>query len=153
MMIAALRQFHGRRAAARGRRGFTLIEALATIAVLAIVIPVLVGGFILAGDIAGLTQQNSDATLLAQSIMDQMIANGDWQNGGSSTEQIGPNFYTWSASSDAWDNEADVQQFTITVEWQHKSTHRQIALTTVVYQSGTTVQGTSGPGLLGGGLP
>jgi len=138
---------------ARHPRGFTLIEALAAIAVLVIVIPVLLQGFNIATDIAGLTRQTSSATLLAQSKLDELVATDGWQGGmAGGSEKIGPDDFTWDYSVDPWSGETNVNLLTVHVEWFHRGTNRSIAISTVVYipldNSQTT--GTSG---LSGGMP
>ena len=131
------------------RRAFTLIEALAAIAVTVIVIPVLLQGFNIAGNVASYTRQMADATLLGQSVMDELVSSGDWQNNASPGEQkIGPTVYDVEVSVEQWDNEVNVQQLTVTVHWSHRGLAHAVALTTVVYVPDTSTQGTTS--LLGG---
>ncbi|HEY4328155.1 MAG TPA: type II secretion system protein [Phycisphaerae bacterium] len=136
-----------------GRRGFTLIEAMAAITVIVIVIPVLLEGFNLAGAIARASRQRTDATALAQSTLEELIATQQWQVGTASGQEIMGNIpYNWEASLDPWDNEPNVQTLTVTVTWETPGRHNQVALTSLVYQSQSTIQTTATPG--GGlGLP
>ena len=138
-----------------GRRGFTLIEALAAITVVIIVIPVLLEGFNLAGAIAISSRQTSDATALAQSQLEELIATQQWQAGAASGEEIIGNIpYNWVASTDVWDNEPNVQQLTVTVSWQPcRGKRSEIALTSLVYQSQSTIQTTATPAVGRGSLP
>ena len=135
------------------RRGFTLIEALAAIAVMMVVIPVVLEGFILANDIAMNARQMADATALAQGQMERIIATGDWQNGSSNGEETVQNVrYQWDALLSDFGAEQNVQTLTLTVRWERRTTERSVQLTTIVYIPGSTVS-TTGTPLLGGGLP
>ncbi len=140
-----------------GRRGFTLIEALAAIGVLVIVIPVLLQGFTIAGSIAMDARQTAEATALAQSTMDELIATQNWMFGSASGEDtfIPPTHYSWFSTLDNYETEVNVQTLTITVQWMRLGRQRQVQLATVVYIPGSTVQSTSnsllGATPLGGG--
>ena len=134
--------------------GFTLIEALAAIGVLVIVIPVLLQGFTLAGGIAQAARQTADATALAQSKLDEIIATNDWQYGTSSGEAlIGPTRYQWVTALDQYEAEVNVQTLTITVSWVRRTTLNTVVLTTVVYLPQSTITSSTPGNLLGGGLP
>ena len=125
-------------------RGFTLIEALCAIAVIAIVIPVILQGFNIAANIAGLTRQTADATMLAQSTMDELISNDTWQtSSGPGSQMIGPTVYDVEVLVDQWDGEANVSQLTVKVHWGHRGP-REVSLTTIVYIPDSTIQGTTG---------
>jgi len=134
--------------------GFTLIEALAAIGVLMILIPVILQGFTLAGVVALNTRQTAEATALAQSKLDEIIATGDWQYGSTSgQEEIGPTIYQWTTALDTYETEVNVQTLTITVSWIRRTMSNSVVLTTIVYtpQNPTTQTGANGG--LGGGLP
>lgn len=135
--------------------GFTLVEALAAIAVMVILLPVLMRGFGLAGNIASLTRQKAEATALAQSELDELIATQDWQFGTpSGNATFGPDEFQWTTALGNYQDETgaamNVQTLTITVHWNHRGVDNQIVLETLVYIPGSTVQSTTG---LGGGLP
>ena len=122
--------------------GFTLIEALAAIGVLMILIPVILQGFTLAGVVALTTRQTAEATALAQSKLDEIIATGDWQYGSTSGDvDIGPTRYQWVTELDQYETEVNVQTLTVTVNWVRRATLNKVALTTVVYtpQTPTTI--------------
>lgn len=140
----------------QGARGFTLIEALAAIAVMAIIIPVLLKGFSIAGSIAEATRQTAEATALAQSTMDELVATQDWQLGSNSGDQmIGPTDYQWDAVVDNYESEVNVQTLTVTVQWLNRGGQKEIKLVSLVYIPGSTIQSDSmlNTTSLGGGLP
>jgi len=130
---------------------------LAAIAVLMIVIPVLLQGFVIAGAIASKARQTADAMSLAQSSLDERIATQDWVDSTpSGDEQIGPYLYHWEPKLDAWDADSPqtVQQLTMTVSWSDRTLPREISLTTVVYQPGSAQQSTTSTPALGlGAMP
>jgi type II secretory pathway pseudopilin PulG len=135
------------------RRGFTLIEALAAIAVMMIIIPVTLQGFVLADSIAKTTKQTSDATTLAQSQLERIIATEDWQSGSTSGEEtIGPIRYQWDAILSSYESEQGVQTLKITVNWNSMGRARTVELTTLVYVS-STGDSTTGMQQMGGNLP
>ena len=140
-------------------RGFTLIEALAAIAVMTIVIPVILQGFTLADGIALTTQQTADATALAQSKMEELIATQDWQTGSMlGEEKINTTNFRWEGLLGNYEAEQNVQQLTVRVSWERRGVARTIELVSIVFIPGSTIstesQGMTGnltPGL--GGIP
>jgi type II secretory pathway pseudopilin PulG len=133
------------------RRGLTLIEALTTIGVMAALLPVLLHGFALAGRIAESTRDTAQATALAQSQLERLIATGEWQNAGSGDETVVPTTFHWEASLTAFESETNVQTLTVTVRWARHGTEQNVALTSLVYLSNTASQSNSSS-LMGGGL-
>ena len=134
--------------------GFTLNEALAAIGVLMIVIPVLLQGFTLAGGIAQTTRQTADATALAQSKLDEIIATNDWQYGSTSGEElIGPTRYQWVSALDQYESEVNVQTLTITVSWERRASQHTVVLATIVYMPQSTITTSTIGTTLGGGMP
>jgi Tfp pilus assembly protein PilV len=132
--------------ASGGRRGFSLIEALAAIGVMMVVIPVLLRGFGIAGAIATHARQRTDATALAQSKLDEIIATQSWLEGMTvGDEKVGVYTYHYEAAMDNWDSgEVGIQRLTLTVTWDvGPSQTRNIQLTTLLWQPGSTIQTTS----------
>jgi type II secretory pathway pseudopilin PulG len=149
----------GVRTARQGRRpGFTLIEALAAIMVMVIVIPVLLRGFGIAQLIATHSLQRAEATALAQSKLDEMVATQTWATElPEGDETIGVHSYHYIASAADWDaGEVGIQVLTMTVTWPApKDEVRKVELTTLVWQPGSTIQteSSTSSGLTGGLLP
>jgi type II secretory pathway pseudopilin PulG len=133
-----------KRSFGKGSRGFTLIEALATIAVMMIVIPVLLQGFTLADAIALSTQQTADATALAQSTLEELIATENWRLGSTAGEEtVNATKFQWDAMLGDFEGEQNVQTLTLTVYWERRGIPRSIALTTIVFYPGSTVSTTT----------
>ncbi len=78
------------------KRGFTLVEALALVALVAIVLPVVMYGISLATSAAGLVTQRDTATRIASDKLTEMIVTNQWQSG---------------------DTAGDVQDSTLTYHW------------------------------------
>jgi type II secretory pathway pseudopilin PulG len=134
----------------RRARGYTLIEALAAIAVLLIVIPVLLQGFSIAGMIATAARQRADATALAQSRLDEIIATQSWQAGmQDETVREGVYDYQCTPSLESWDSgEVNIQLLRMTVSWETAGGTRHVTLSSLVWQPSLTEQ-TSGTGVTG----
>jgi type II secretory pathway pseudopilin PulG len=131
----------------RGRRGFTLLEAIVTIVVLIVTLPAIVAGFDLASRIALATKQRAEATALARSRMDYLVATGGWQNGDGLTyeETDGNTTFQCVGSLETWD-EANVQQLTnvqqldMSVTWTFEGKENVVTISTVVYLPDYTPQ-------------
>jgi type II secretory pathway pseudopilin PulG len=135
------------------RRGFTLVEALAAIAVMMIIIPVVLQGFVLADSIAKVTKQTSDATVLAQSQMERIIATEDWMSGSTGgDETIEPIRYHWDAILSDYNGQQGLQTLKVTVTWDWHGRVRTVELATLVYipDNGSS---TNSMQQIGGSLP
>lgn len=138
-MNPATTQMHCRRPR---RRGVTLIEVLATVVLIAIVLPVAMQGISVALAAVTSARQRSEAAGLAEAKLAELVATGDWQYGGG----FGGDFpgwpdYKWTAEVLPW-NVATVQELAVRVTWQGRGQPREIRLATLVYQStGTAATG------------
>lgn len=122
-----------RRANATLRHGMSLAEVLATITIVAIVIPVAMQGVSLATSLASVTRQRAEATALAESKLSELVATGDWQ----ATALAGdfgadwPN-YRWRAAVSNWE-EPDMRLVELQVQWSARGQDREVKLDTLVY--------------------
>jgi prepilin-type N-terminal cleavage/methylation domain-containing protein len=157
------------------RRAFTLIEVLATIALLGIVLPVAMQGVSIATGIASTARHRSEASALAESKMNELIITQQWANGGTLSGDCGPDFpeYTWQAQVIPWNASQYVnnntpntasstsatapdtgsaannppQQLDVRVTWRGRTGDQYVQLSTLVYQSDTSTSSST----LGGG--
>ena len=115
------------------RSAFTLIEVLATLALVGIVLPVVVDGILLALATAGVAKDRAEAASLAQNVMAEIVAAGDYQDVADSG-RLDPQGreYAWSAQWDEWDI-ASLKHLTVTVSWERRNRERSVALSTLVY--------------------
>lgn len=85
------------------KRGFTLIEVLATMLLIAIVLPTVMRGVAAASGTASLSRHRTEAAGLAQAKLAQLMASGEWQAGILSGD-FGADYpdYRWRATVTAW---------------------------------------------------
>ncbi len=118
----------------RGHRGFTLIEALATLLLIALVLPVAMRGIGVAASMAGTTQRKLEAVTLADNKIADMILNEDYQYNqadGTFEEQGWPD-YQWSATVDTFESEY-LKQITVEVFWTQRNRQRSVIVSTLLY--------------------
>jgi type II secretory pathway pseudopilin PulG len=127
--------------------GFTFIEVLATIMMLAIVMPVAMKAVSLSTDTARNARARTEAAGLAEAKLAELIATGDWQSGVLSGD-FGTDWpqYRWNAQVGTWtppaynDNGSDpgntVDEIDLQVFWRTSGgVDRSVTLSTLVYQS------------------
>jgi len=114
------RRFRAGRRGSRAR-GFTLIEVLAALILLAIVLPAAMRGVTLASAAASSAQKRTKASALASSKLQEIIATGQFENGGQSGDfsDEGPAYqgFRWEAQTSTWNqagfNAQDLQSQTL----------------------------------------
>jgi prepilin-type N-terminal cleavage/methylation domain-containing protein len=129
---------NGRFAQRRRRRGFTLVEALAALLLVAIVLPVVMRGVTVATRAASSARRNTEAASLAQSKLNELVATGQWRSGylaGQFDDTDGDSGYdyTWSAEATRW-SEPYVRQLAVSVNWTSGGAQQAVTLTTLVYE-------------------
>ena len=97
-------------------RGLTLVEVLATITIIAIVIPVACRGSALPPAWPALTRQRAQAVSLAESKLNELIITGEWQTADSPAISARPcPNYRWAGDcSQNWE-EPDMVQIQVNV--------------------------------------
>jgi len=119
---------------AESRKGFTLIEILATFVLIAVIIPVAMKGLSLSTNMAGNSKRKIEASSLAETKLTELMVTGEWVNGEQSGD-FGEEWpeYTWSAELEDWEDEDLMQQLTLQVSWKGPGQERSVLLTTLVY--------------------
>lgn len=131
-------------------RGFTLMEVLATLALVAIVMPPVMQGLSLSMDVAGKARHQAQAASLAHAKMSELVAAAQWDR-----PILAGNFdpdwpeYRWEATLDDFDNGLLLEELEVKVFWKQPNGERSVVVTTLVYTGGTTAGGT----IMGGILP
>lgn len=130
-----------RRTRTRGssrRRGLTLVEVLATIVMMAIVLPAAMQGISLCTATSVVARQRSEATALAEAKVAELIATGDWQYGALSGEfgEAWPE-YQWSGSATSWLFDPAMTELSVRVSWTSRLQEREVVLTTLVLPNET----------------
>jgi len=124
-----------RRWARRGETlaAFTLVETLATLALVAIILPVAMRGISLATAAASQAKRQTEAASLAEAKLNELLTTNAWQSSELSGDfgQDWPG-YRWTAAVQSWLG-TTVQQVAVTVKWTALGKSRSVTLTTLVY--------------------
>jgi len=131
MKFAVIHQRRSRRA--DRERGFTLIEILATLTLLAIVLPVVMKGLSLSLAAAGQARRQTEAMALAQTKLAELVAGDQWQHVNLSGD-FGAEWptYRWAAQASAWEG-TTLQELDVMVSWKQQNRQRAVTLSTLVY--------------------
>ena len=129
------------------RPGFTLVEVLATMAIMSIVLPVAMKGVALCSNTASTVRRRSEAGGLAEAKLNELIATTQWQSGILSGD-FGTDWpdYTWKADVQTWTRSTStdngygntVSELAVHVYWVSRGAERSTTLSTLVYASGGT---------------
>ena len=112
---------------------FTLVEVLASLVLVAIILPVAMKGISLITGLAGSAKQHLEAGSLAETKLAELLATGAWQDGDSIGDfgQDWPD-YRWTA--EVRDREGTtLREVEVGVQWTRRATDRSITLTTLAY--------------------
>jgi len=123
---------HNRTAATGDRRGgFTFIELLATMVLIAVIMPVAMKSIGLCTRLGGLSRRQIEAASLAKTKMTELIITGEWENG-NQRGNFGDDWpgYEWKASVTNW-TDASVRQLELMVLWESMGRQRSVTLTTL----------------------
>ncbi|MEM9414505.1 MAG: type II secretion system protein [Planctomycetota bacterium] len=133
---------HARRAHRQSRGGFTLVEALAALTLMAIVVPLVLRGVAASAQIGVFADRRDHATMLADARLTEAILNGDWKQGDSAGTFDPASYgtdaepFTWYLLVDDWNNQTAFKEVTLVVSWQQRGEEQHVALTTVLNSEG-----------------
>ena len=144
----------------RRRAGFTLVEVLASMAIVLVVLPVAMEAISMESSTSPRARRLLEAGNLAQSKLAELVATNAWQNGNTSGD-FNPDFpdYTWTAQVTQYQGTtaghasgsssasgttigstttgsatgSALQQLDVTVTWPARNTTFSITLSTLVY--------------------
>lgn len=116
---------------ARKPLGFTLIEVLAALVLMAIVLPVAMHGISLATSLAGTARQREEAAVLADSKLNELVATHGWQTSSLNGDFDSHSEYRWSADVLDWDG-STLKQLNVHVYWKFRNAEREVTLSTLV---------------------
>jgi prepilin-type N-terminal cleavage/methylation domain-containing protein len=113
--------------------GFTFIELLVTVVLIAIIMPVAMKSIGLCTRLAGQSRRQIEAASLARLKLTDLTVTGDWQNGNQRGD-FGTDWpgYEWTTAVTNW-TDASVRQIDLTVSWQSAGRQREVTLTTLMY--------------------
>jgi len=134
------------------RPGFTLLEALALVALVSIVLPVVMYGIALSANAAGFVTQRDAAGRLAYNKLNEMILTGQYLSGDIAGDEPDPPLtYHWAFHAEAWTgqsnqeitasqtqqtlqtNQSNLQQLQMEVTWTSRNQPHSVVLTTLYY--------------------
>lgn len=119
-------------AGSRRQAGFTLAEALAALAFLAIVIPVAVHALQVASLAGQVAERKSVAARVADRLLNEMIVTGQWkQSASSGTVEEGTRQFRWNLRSQTWDKDS-LRLVTMQVNYQVQGKDYDVQLSTLV---------------------
>ncbi|HYO09332.1 MAG TPA: type II secretion system protein [Tepidisphaeraceae bacterium] len=132
------------------RRGFTLVEVLATLVLMGIVLPVAMRGLSLALAAASVAKHTTEAAALAQTKLNELTttsATGSLN----ATGDFAPEHpdYTWTATSTQRDY--GLTQLDVRVAWPERDGQRTVDVSTLYVPLGTMTTTTGGTGGTGTG--
>jgi len=129
------------------RRGFTLVEVLATMTLMGITLPVVISGIAVAAHTAVVARHRNEAAALAESQLTEMVATANWQVGQSSAGDFGADWpdYHWRATVESWPTLSGLDQIDLYVSWNDRG-NREIMLSTLVYDGSNAGNGAAGNG-------
>jgi hypothetical protein len=121
------------------------VEALATLVLVAIVLPVTLRGITLALSMGSTSARRTEAIILAESKLSEILATGAWQDsaleGDFTTTPSGQSLttekdgritaYRWTATVEDW-LDTTVKELTVQVTWEARGITRHVELTTLV---------------------
>ena len=116
----------------RRRAGFTLAETLAALVVMAIVIPVAIDGLRIANRAGVVAQRKSVAVQLADSLLNDLVATGNWQSS-SPSGNFGDRWtgYQWRLLNENW-TEDNMRMLTVEVTYPVQNQEYSVRLTTLL---------------------
>jgi len=119
--------------APRRSGGFTFIELLATVVLIAIIMPVAMGSIGLCTRLGGQSRRQIEAASLAQTKLTELRVTGDWENGDQRGDSEADwSDYQWQATVTNW-TDATMRQLDVTVSWLSQGHERSVTLSTLIY--------------------
>ena len=114
--------------------GFTLVEILITLTILAAALPALLQAFTSATSTQGLSDNSTTALYLLKFRMAEIEMEG-YPDVGQESDEFGENTrYLWRSVVEDIESEEveNIRRVTVTVTWQHKNRERSMSMTTFI---------------------
>lgn len=129
----------GKKSRTRSCHGFTLVEALITLLLVAVVLPFVMKGVSASAQLGVLADRRAQAAALADTRLAEAMLTGEWDEGDSAGE-FDPEVYgsetagyTWYLLVDDWQSQTAYREVTVIVTWLQGGKEQNVALSTVVY--------------------
>jgi general secretion pathway protein I len=116
----------------KSSRGFTLVEVMAAVVLVAIVLPVVMRGISLATSLGDTARRRAEAAVLAHSKLHELVVTQGWQMSTMSGDfgEDNPD-YKWSAEVKDWDA-STLKELDVHVTWGLGERQRSVTMTTLV---------------------
>ena len=122
------------------RGGFTLVEVLAALLMMAIIIPVAMEGMSVASRIGVLGQRKATAMRVAERVLNEIIVENQTQQASTSgTALDGETSYPWTMKSQSWSEDAMVE-VTVTVTFVVQGNEYDVSASTLIAPVSSTVE-------------
>ena len=130
--------------AGRGvRRGFTLVEVLAALLLMAIVIPVAMQGMSVASRAAIMSQRKAAAMRVAERMLNELIVTGQMtQSTASGSLDDGDTTYPWAMESEPWPQDA-MTQVTVKVTFTVQGNSYDVSASTLFDATAASAAGST----------
>lgn len=116
------------------RGGFTLIEMLAAFVLIILIIPAVMKGLSIATNVSSDSIHKSDAIMLAENKLAEILLEEDWQSSSQSGDfgEMYPG-YEWKMTSEDWESEPLLKKLNVEVSWDWRGHEKFVDLSTLVY--------------------
>lgn len=122
-------------------RGFTLVEVLAALLMMAIIIPVAMEGMSVASRIGVLGQRKAAAMRTAERVLHELIIEGQTQQASASgTTLDGETSYPWSMRSQSWSEDA-MSEMIVTVTFTVQAHDYNVSASTLIAPASSAMEG------------
>jgi prepilin-type N-terminal cleavage/methylation domain-containing protein len=113
--------------------GFTFIELLATVVLIAVIMPVAMRCIGLCTRLGGQSRKQIEAASLASTRLAELITTQDWESG-EGRGDFGSDWpgYQWKTTVTNW-TDSTARQLDLMVTWQSQGLERAVTLSTLVY--------------------
>jgi len=116
----------------RRRAAFTLVEVLASLLMMAIIIPVAIEGMSVASRVGMLGQRKAAAMRVAERVLNELLVETQIQQASSSgTAYEGDTAYPWVMRTENWPEDS-MQQMTVTVSFPVQGALHEISVSTLL---------------------
>jgi type II secretory pathway pseudopilin PulG len=132
-----------RRSPARREAGFTFVEVFAALVFLAILVPAVVEGLLIANRASVAAERGSAAGELAENKLNELLLSStSGQTAVDTQGDFGTDWpgYRWQTSQQTWDqdNVNTMTQLSVEVDYPVQGKERSVTLTTLISLSGST---------------
>lgn len=116
----------------KSSHGFTLIEILAAMLLVAVVIPPVMKGISITIAVASDSAFKSEAAALAQNKLAEILIEDMWKSSNIDGD-FGDDYpaYRWKMISDNW-SQSGLNEITVEVSWESRGSQRKVELSTLV---------------------